>query len=98
MLLVDSITNKASVLAQLNAQCPGSIMIAHGITDRAWRKLINGCMSDFIKKYHAGAVRDKKPVEVIGQQVIDSTFVSKGSHHLKHRKNCETALVGQVGR
>ena len=70
MLEVDSITSKSSVLGQLNVQCTGAILIAHGITDRAWRKLINGCMSDFMKKYAAWTVKDKRPVEVIGQQVF----------------------------
>ena len=69
MLEIHSITSKSSVLAQLNSQCSGAMFIAHGIDDRAWRKFMNGCMSDFMKKYSVGAVSDKRPVEVIGQQV-----------------------------
>ena len=72
---MDSITSKSSVLTQLNAQCAGAMFVAHGIDDRAWRKFMNGGMSDFMKKYAAGAVSDKRPVQVIGQQVREAPLL-----------------------
>jgi len=67
VLDVDSITTKQACLHQLSSQCD-TILVANGIPDIDWKKLIDTSMQDLLKRYDQNP-EDKVAVSTIGAQV-----------------------------